>query len=692
MGNAALAALFLALYLGLLQTQVQAQPPVIHPQAHPTTFDPVESHPLPVREFGLGNLQQLAPSPDLRFLATGGPSGTFLWDVSSHALLGRLDVPWVTTALAFAPDSQTVYAASVHSIHTWDTTTHSPRRSFHGHQGEINRLVLSLDGSILASASSDNTVRVWSTESGEELRSVRVPGSPILDVALSPDAQLLVTVDTYLTNCVKIWNQTTGAMLRTLPTTNWPAQRLLFSPQGHLLTIAADRILTLWNAETTQPIRSFSGVTDPSLILIETWFPNDSTVAAIANDGRVYLWNLNSSQLLRVVEGEPTIAAAGVPGDFRFFSGNLDLDAFLRQLPEGTILQTFRGHTTSTHSGVAFSPDGTQVLSAGVERSIRLWNRQTGQPIRHFVGSPAGTVSAAFSPDGSHVFATVGVPNSGVRMWNTKTGDILRDFGWNNSWPTSMALSPDGTRVAAGAQDQRVRLFEVASGNLLHPFTLNGWPTRLAFSPSQPWLACGSSDGSVTLYHHPSGQTLHTFSANAGPVTALAFSSMADTLLIAWQDGLARLYDAESFDLQRSFPMPAAFLDSAILSPDGSLLVTGESFPVFTATLWDTRTGDKLRTLTGHRWTVAALAFNDLGSHLLTGADRVREWEVTDLAARLRITRSASTLHLQWSLGTLESSPQPNGPWSPVPNAQSPWTTPLDSPIPSSFFRVRANP
>lgn len=657
-----------------------------------TASDPSESPPLPIRQFGLGDLQRMASSPNLRFLATGGQAGAFLWNIETNALPHRLNLPWSTTALAFSPDSTTLFAASDRSIHTWNTATRSPRHTFHGHHREINRLSLSSDGTILASASSDNTVRLWSTDSGEELRSVRIPGSPILDVALSPDAQLLVTLDTFLTNCVKIWEPTTGALLRTLPTTNWPAQRILFSPQGHLLTVAADRTLSLWNTDTTQPIRSFTGVTDPSLILIDSWFPNDTTLAAIANDGRVYLWNLTTTELLQVVDGEPTFAAAGVPGDHLVFTGNLDLDVLLRQLPNGHALRTFQGHTTSTHSGVAFSPDGNHILSAGVERSVRLWNRHTGQPIRNFSGSPAGTASAMFSPDGSRVFATVGLPNPGVRMWNKDTGDILRDFRWNHSWPTSLALSPDGHRVAAGAQDQRVRVFEVETGNLQQQFTLSGSPTRIAFSPNQPRLACGSTDASVTLYDLSNGHTLHTFSANASAVTALSFSANGDSLLIAWQDGWARLFNAETFELQRDFPLPAAFLDTAVLSPDGSLLVTGESFPAFSVTLWDTLTGQKLRTLPGHLWTVAALAFNNDGTHLLTGADVVREWEVTDLAARLHLTRAPGQLQLRWALGTLESSPQPNGPWAPVPQAQSPWTTPLPSLTPASFYRVRASP
>ena len=66
-------------------------------------------------------------------------------------------------------------------------------------------------------------------------------------------------------------------------------------------------------------------------------------------------------------------------------------------------------------------------------------------------------MAAGFSPDGTFIFSTIGLPHPGVRFWNTETGTVLRDFRWEASWPTAASLSPDATLVATGAHDQRVR-------------------------------------------------------------------------------------------------------------------------------------------------------------------------------------------------------------------------------------------
>lgn len=647
-----------------------------------------DAPPRPIRYFGLGEVRVLAISPDQRFLASAGQGGAFLWDIASSALLHRLEVTSSPTAVEFSPDGKFLFAGGRSTLRAWATADGSPVRDFDGHRGDINRLRITPDGLTLVSASSDNTVRLWSIESGRELNSIRVPGSPILDLAISPDGRRLATVDSFLTNCVRIWELASAAPISSLPTTNWPGQRCLFTPAGQLVTIAQDRSVLLWDPETGQVLRSYSGVTGSTTILNDLWMANDSTLAVVANDGTVYLWNLERSDPVRVVATAPVVASTGVPHEHLLITAELDSNLRIHQLPGGDTLRTFRGHSTSTHSGVAFSPDGRFVLSGGVEASTRLWDRRTGQPVRTFVGSPAGTAAAIFSADGTRVVTTVGLPSPGVHLWNTATGELEREFGWAKSWPTAVALSQDGLRLAAAAQDDRVRLFEVATGALKRTLSQSGGLSRLAFSSTAPLLLVGASDAHATLYNHESGQALHEFTANAGPVTFVGFSPGGETLLIGWQDGLVRFHDSFTLEVRREFVNPAAFLETAAMSPDGQYLLTGESFPFFTATLWDVAAAEPVRTFPGHRWTVSALAFSADGASILTGADLVREWSVADFAARLRITRLPEGLQLRWSSGQLEAAARPDGPWQPMPGTVSPRLVPNSGP--SNFFRVRA--
>ncbi|MCC7377466.1 MAG: WD40 repeat domain-containing protein [Verrucomicrobiales bacterium] len=643
----------------------------------------------PTRVFGLGEVRLLAASSDLRFVASGGQAGAVVWDIEGARLRHRLDRRGAVTALAFSPDGQVLLTATADGIHAWDTESGKERGEFIGHRRWIQRLRFESTGDRFVSASDDNTARVWSMATGELLREIRTPGSPILDADFTPDGLHLVTVDTFLTNAVKIWELGSGNLAGFLPMTNLAVQRCLYAPSGHLVTVSGDRRVTRWNTVSGAKVRTYEGIVGDTALIQDLWFPNETTLAATSNDGRVYLWNLESGELLKVVIGNPVMASSGVAGDSLVVEAGLDYVIGIRQLPSGDTLRRFVGHTTSTHSGVAFSPDGRFVLSAGTEAAARLWDRKTGALIRTLVGSPAGTMAASFSSDGRHVLTTVGLPNPSARLWNAETGEVERDFGWSGSWPSSAALSKDGSRVAAGAQDSRIRLYDSGTGGLLRTMVGRGWISRLAFSPAAPLLLSGEGAGDyqAVLYNHESGQPLDVFEANAGPVTALEFTSTGDRFLVGWQDGLIRIFDAFTLEVRREWVLRAGFLDAARFSPDGRWVLTGESFPLFNATLWDTETGDGVRSFPGHGWVVGSVAFSADGSRILTGAEVVREWSIADLAARLRIERMADHSRISWQVGRLEFSEVPSGPWQVMSNAVSPYRE--TGAGQAGFYRVR---
>jgi WD40 repeat protein len=599
----------------------------------------------PKRTFGLGDVRSLAVSHDHRFLATAGQTGAFLWDLNSGQLLMPLESPWSVTALAFSPDG----------------------RSF-------------------VSVAGEGIARVWASETGRQTFAVEKRDSFFFAAALSPDGNVLATLEPSRTNSVTLWNVVEQAELRSLPTTNWTPDRVMFTPDGQLVTAASGGEILLWDIEAPQVIRSFGGIAAPTFLVIDLWMPDSSTLAALGNDGRVFLWDFSSGELKQVVPGTPVVAGAGVPSALLAVLAGDDSIPQLRELPSGKTLQSYPGHTTSTHTAVAFSPTGRYVLSGGTEPGTRLWNRRTGQPIREFISSGSGSMSATFSPNGSNVLTTVGLPAPGALLWDVETGVLVREFRWSGSYPMSAAFSTDSSLVAAGAQDDRVRIFHTASGRLVRTLVGLGWMRSVAFSSTAPLLACGSTDSNARVYDVETGQLLHTFFANAGQVITVAFSPHGETLLVAWSDGLVRLFSTSAFELRREFVTQAAFLESAAFSPDGQYILTGEGWPAFTATLWDAASVQPLRVYAGHRAAVSAVAFSPDGGSILTAGERVREWSVADLAARLRFHRDRNRVQITWSLGQLQLAPTPTGPWQAIPGAFSPFDIVTEDP--AGFYRV----
>jgi WD40 repeat protein len=639
------------------------------------------------RQFGLGEVRAISVSPDRRFMASAGLGGLFLWDFQSGALIERLEVDWSVSAVAFSPDSKVLLAACKTMILSWNAETGAHIRNYVGHTGEINRIQFSADGETFVSASSDNTARVWSVATGTEIHSVKTPRAPIVDVAISPDGKRLVTIDTFLTNCVKLWDVATETQIGFVPKTNWTAQRVVFTAAGEVITAGSDLSVTMRDLISGQKVRSYSGINGAAAIN-DLWFPNGSTLAAACSDGKVYLWNLETSESESITQGDPVLTVTGVPGAFLTVVGHSDYGLRLRDLPSGETLRTFFGHTTSTHSAVAFSPDGKYVLSGGTEGATRLWDRKTGAAVRNFIGQQAGTVAAAFTPDGSKVLTTIGLPNPAARLWDVESGELVKEFKWPGSWPMSAVLSPDGSKLAAGAQDGRVRIFNVATGTPTRTLTLEtaAWIRAIAMAPNAPLLACSGLDFGAELYNYETGELLQSFYANAGWVTSVAFSPDGKTLLIGWQDGLIRLFDVATRQMRKEFFASGGFLNAAVYSPDGQFILTGEGWPFFVATIYDAQTGQELRRLAGQKWEVGAVAFSADGRGVLTGAEIVREWDLTDLAARLRVDLVDGRVNVSWSLGQLQQAANLAGPWEIVAGTTGQLSVDVGEPL--RFYRV----
>ncbi len=90
----------------------------------------------------------------------------------------------------------------------------------------------------------------------------------------------------------------------------------------------------------------------------------------------------------------------------------------------GALIRTFEGHSDQVRS-VAFSPDGSRVLSGSADNTIKLWDAATGALIRTFEGHSDQVRSVAFSPDGARVLS--GSSDKTIKLWDAATGELIRE-------------------------------------------------------------------------------------------------------------------------------------------------------------------------------------------------------------------------------------------------------------------------
>lgn len=248
------------------------------------------------------------------------------------------------------------------------------------------------------------------------------------------------------------------------------------------------------------------------------------------------------------------------------------------------------------HSAV-FSPDGTRIVTASDDETVRLWDAETGKLLQTLEGHAHRVRSAAFAREGTRIVAD---SLDGARVWDVESGSSLVAFSGKGLYVTAAALSPDGSRIvtATGELGSDIRvadIWDVRSGESL--VTLVGHSsdvTSVAFSPDGSRIATGagdllspSGDNTVRVWNASTGKVLVILSGHSNRINSVAFSPDGYRIATASDDGTARIWDAATGKLFTTLSVHAHDTRSAAFSPDGTRIVTA-SFD-HTARVWNAK-------------------------------------------------------------------------------------------------------
>jgi WD40 repeat protein len=305
-------------------------------------------------------------------------------------------------------------------------------------------------------------------------------------------------------------------------------------------------------------------------------------------------------------------------------SGSQDATLKLWDTDTGKVLRTFVGHTDGVNS-VAFSPDGTRALSGSWDKTLKLWDVATGTVLRTLEGHTDGINSVAFSPDGALVLS--GSQDKTVKLWNAETGQLLRTFEGHAGSVNAVAFSPDGALLFSGSEDKTLKVWNSATGELVR--TIEGHQQAVdavAVSFKGNYLLSGSEDKTVKLWDTATGQLLRMFDRHNGVVAAVSVSPDGTSLLSAGEDKVVRLWEVASGRLLKEFVGPADWINSVAFSPDGTHVVAASWDN--TLKLWDVASAQLSPKFAGQTDQLYAIALSADGARLLAGGEdkTVRLW------------------------------------------------------------------
>jgi WD40 repeat protein len=405
-----------------------------------------------------------------------------------------------------------------------------------------------------------------------------------------------------------------------------------FSPDGTKVLTSAYTETILWDAATGVQLRAYD-----ALMTCAAFHPDGTHIATSTfSDKTIILWDVATGQKLRTLEGHDSqvhslafspdgrqlLAGCGEPREKKG-------EMVLWDLTTTRKLRVFRGYEGHVAT-IALSPDGRRAVGCDSHGTCILWDVATGQQLHSF--ARAGTASV-FSPDGRFLVTTGDY--DGLILWDIENYQAIRKFAADH-FSRVVAFSPDGRYVLSGggASDPkagvcRVYLFEAGTGAKVRSFDGHrGLVQFVAFSPSGAQVLTGSPDGTVILWHAASGRQLRAFGGHTDLLIPAAISADGRRLLSRTfrydQPGLCHLWDATTGRLLRVFSGGASQIHAARFTSTGRQVIAAlgpisasgsgpngsmKSDVPFEAVVWDSSTGERLRTI---RLTTEPIFFADV--------------------------------------------------------------------------------
>ncbi|MBO3460805.1 tetratricopeptide repeat protein [Aetokthonos hydrillicola Thurmond2011] len=454
-------------------------------------------------------------------------------------------------------------------------------------------------------------------------------------VSFSPDNQLLASGSTDRT--VKLW-RSDGGLLQTLNGHSDAVTSVSFSPDGKLLASASlDKTIRLWHRDSINAefdpwsYKTIEGHGD--WVYSVNFSPDGKLLASGGKDASVKLWSSNGNRL-KVLRGHTGwVNWVNFSPDSQFLASASEDQTVKIWRRDGTLAQTLLGHSSGV-TYVAFSPDGQMLATGSRDKTVKLWRREELKSSKNgFVFrlvrtlQHSGTVwSLSFSTNGQNL-ATAG-DDKKISLWNISERNSLenrpyRTFKGHNDAIASVAFSPDNKLLASGSYDKSVKLWRLDPPKLS---ILKGHEDRVlsvAWSPDGKILVSGSRDRTLKLwqrYSNTSGvetRLYKTLLGHTDRVASVSFDPLGQMFVSGSYDKTLKLWRRDGLFL-KTLSGHSGSVMSVSFSPDGQLLASASKDK--TVKLWN-REGKLLKTLNGHQGWVNSVSFTSDSQLLASASD-----------------------------------------------------------------------
>lgn len=285
----------------------------------------------------------------------------------------------------------------------------------------------------------------------------------------------------------------------------------------------------------------------------------------------------------------------------------------------------FIGHTDKV-SSVAFSPDGLRFVSGSWDKTVKIWDAETGEELKEFVGHRKKVYCTAYSPNGKRIAS--GGSDRWIIVWDVKIEKEIKTLKGHNGTIYSVAFDRDSLRIVSGSADRTIKIWNIKTGKAINiPTAHKKVVNAVAFSPDGSQIASGSADTTVKIWNASTGDYIRTLNGHSNIVNSVAYSSDGNQIVSGSSDNTVIVWFAKTGTKMLTFKGHRSDVFSAAFSPKKSLIASGSKK---TVKIWETRKGRIIKTLEGYTEGVTSLDFSPDGRRIVFGgADfAIRIWNL----------------------------------------------------------------